>query len=94
MIRSYRTKQSARLARGERVKEFEQIANQARRRLALLNLVSSLSELAAVPGNRLETLKGNRAGQHSIRINNQWRICFIWNEREECAEQVEVVDYH
>jgi toxin HigB-1 len=94
MIKSYRTKLSARFASGERVREFEQFANQARRRLVSLNATKSLSELAAIRGNRLEALKGNRAGQHSIRINDQWRICFVWNEAERCAELVEIVDYH
>jgi addiction module HigA family antidote len=69
MINSYRTKQTARFVEGERVKEFEGIARQARRRLALLNAATSLSVLAAIPGNRLEVLTGDRAGQHSIRIN-------------------------
>ena len=94
MIRSYRSKQTARLASGERVKEFNSIATQARQRLTALNAATTLSDLAAVPGNRLEVLKGDRAGQHSIRINKQWRICFIWNEIESCAELVEIVDYH
>jgi toxin HigB-1 len=94
MIKSYRTKLSAQFASGERVREFEQFANQARRRLVSLNATKSLSELAAIRGNRLEALKGNRAGQHSIRINDQWRICFVWNEAERCAELVEIVDYH
>ena len=94
MIKSYRTKLSAQFASGERVREFEQFANQARRRLVSLNAAKSLSELAAIRGNRLEALKGNRAGQHSIRINDQWRICFVWNEAERCAELVEIVDYH
>jgi toxin HigB-1 len=93
MISSYRTKQTARLVGGERVKEFDQIAKQAKRRLAILNSANSLSELVAVSGNRLEILKGNRAGQHSIRINDQWRICFVWNEAERSAEFVEIVDY-
>lgn len=94
MIKSYRTRQSARFAEGERVREFDPIAKQARRRLTLLELAESLSELAAIPGNRLEALKGNRAGQHSIRINDKWRVCFVWNAAEQCAELVEIVDYH
>jgi proteic killer suppression protein len=94
MIKSYRTRQSARFAGGERVREFDQIAKQAQRRLVLLNAANSLSALASVPGNRLEALRGDRAGQHSIRINDQWRICFVWNEAERSAEFVEIVDYH
>jgi proteic killer suppression protein len=50
--------------------------------------------MAKVPGNHLEALKGERKGQHSIRINDQWRICFVWNDEERCAELVEIVDYH
>jgi toxin HigB-1 len=59
-----------------------------------LESARSLAELAAVPGNRLEALKGDRRGQHSIRINDQWRICFEWNEAEKAAYDVEIVDYH
>ena len=94
MIRSYGNKQTARFAAGERVKGFEQIARQARTRLALLEGADSIAALAAVPGNRLEALKGDRAGQMSIRINDQWRVCFVWNDAEKCAELVEIVDYH
>jgi proteic killer suppression protein len=78
MIKSYRNRHTARFAAGERVKEFEHFASQARRRLAILNMAGSLKELAALRGNGLEALKDDRAGQHSIRINKQWRICFIW----------------
>jgi proteic killer suppression protein len=60
--------------------------------LAILDAVVALEELRVPPGNRLEALKGDRAGQHSIRINDQWRICFTWTERG--AEGVEIVDYH
>ena len=94
MIKSYRTKHTARFASGERVKEFDQFADQARRRLAILSTAGSLLDLAALRGNALEALKGDRVGQHSIRINKQWRICFIWNEADRCAELVEIVDYH
>ena len=94
MIKSFRDKRSERLAQDKHVKEFEQIAARAKQRLALLDAATSLQELALVGGNRLEMLKGNRRGQRSIRINDQWRICFIWNDAEKCAEQVEIVDYH
>lgn len=94
MISSYRDKQSARFAEGERVKQFEAFAVQAKRRLALLRSANSLSALGAIPGNNLEALKGDRQGQHSIRINDRWRICFVWNEAEKSAELVEIVDYH
>ncbi len=64
----------------------------AQRKLRQIHQAGELRDLTAAPGNRLEALKGNRAGQHSIRISDQWRICFIW--RESGAEQVEIVDYH
>ena len=62
------------------------------RKLDMLDAAASLHDLRQPPGNRLEALKGNRAGQHSIRINDQWRICFVW--RDDGAEDVEIVDYH
>ncbi len=64
----------------------------ARRKLRMLHDAETLQDLAAVPGNRLEALKGNRRGQHSIRINDPWRICFVWGENG--AEDVEIVDDH
>ena len=94
MIRNYGSKRTARFARGERVREFDAFAEHARGRLAQLIAATSLSDLAAVPGNRLEVLRGDRAGQHSIRINKQWRICFVWNDHDSCAERVEIVDDH
>jgi len=94
MIKSYRNKMTARFAAGERVKGFDRFAAQARRRLAILNVAGSLQDLAALRSNRLKALKDDRAGQHSIRINEQWRICFVWNEADRCAELVEIVDYH
>ena len=69
-----------------------EIERRAQRKLRVLNNSGSLNELMAVPGNRLEALGGDRAGQHSIRINRQWRICFIWDGSD--AYDVEVVDYH
>lgn len=68
------------------------IQQTARRKLRMLNNAQSLSDLRVPPGNRLETLRGDRAGQHSIRINDQWRICFEWREGD--AYEVEIVDYH
>ncbi|HEX2255098.1 MAG TPA: type II toxin-antitoxin system RelE/ParE family toxin [Afifellaceae bacterium] len=68
------------------------IANLARRKLDMLDYAATLGDLRVPPGNRLEALKGDRRGQHSIRINNQWRICFVW--REDGANDVEIVDYH
>jgi len=92
MIRSFRDAATARLFADEDVPRFRAIERQARRKLLLLHAVGSLNDLRSPPGNQLEALKGNRAGQHSIRINRQWRICFVW--RDGNAENVEVVDYH
>jgi proteic killer suppression protein len=94
MIRSYRDRRTFRFVAGERVKEFESFARGARKRLLLIDAATSLRAIAAVPGHRLEALKGDRKGQYSVRINDQWRICFVWNDEERCAEQVEIVDYH
>jgi toxin HigB-1 len=80
MIVSYRDKRSERFANGERVREFSGFRRQAEVRLDRLESAMSLKDLAALPGNRLEALKGSRRGQWSIRINDQWRICFEWPE--------------
>ena len=74
------------------VKKFRSISRAARIKLELLNATISLSSLRVPPGNRIEQLKDDRKGQHSIRINDQWRICFIW--QAENAIEVEIVDYH
>jgi len=76
----------------QRSRRFGNIAAVARRKLRMLDDAETLADMAAVPGNRLEALGGDRKGQHSIRINGQWRICFIW--RAGAAERVEIVDYH
>jgi proteic killer suppression protein len=92
MIRSFRDNATARLFADEDVPRFRGIERQARRKLMLLDAASAVSDLRAPPGNRLEALKGDRRGQHSIRINDQWRICFVW--RGDGAHDVEIVDYH
>ena len=74
------------------VRRFQSIERQARRKLLYLNSVRILRDLLQPPGNKLEALKGNRRGQHSIRINDQWRICFRWQDGN--AFDVEIVDYH
>lgn len=94
MIRGYRDARTARFARGERVKAFEPFRRQAENRLVRLEVADSLAEVAALPGNRLEKLSGDRKGQWSIRINNQWRICFVWPEGAPGPSEVEIVDYH
>ena len=92
MIRSFKDAATARLFADEDVPRFRAIERQARRKLLLLDAAAALNDLRQPPGNRLEPLKGNRRGQHSIRINDQWRICFVW--RDNGAENVEIVDYH
>lgn len=92
MIRSFKCKDTARLFGDDAVSRFGAIEKAARRKLLLLNAARVLDDLRSPPGNRLEALKGNRRGQHSIRINTQWRICFVWKGSD--AEDVEIVDYH
>lgn len=92
MIRSFKDKRSKQLWDGETVRAFQAFATVAHRKLDMLDAATELRDLAAPPGHRLEALKGDRAGQHSIRINDQWRICFVW--RDGGADQLEIVDYH
>lgn len=92
MIRSFKCADTEALSRGLRVKCFANIAAVARRKLRQLDIAERLDDLRVPPGNRLEVLKGDRAGQRSIRINAQWRVCFCWTEGG--AEDVEIVDYH
>lgn len=93
MIRSFRCPDTARVFRREQVRAFPpDIQQRAYRKLALLATAARLDDLRALPGNRLEALRGDRAGQHSVRINDQWRVCFVWHDGG--AEQVEIVDYH
>jgi proteic killer suppression protein len=94
MLRKYRDKRTERFAYGEFVKEFGGFARQAERRLRALEDATGLADLATVSGYRLEQLRGNRAGQYSIRINDQWRICFEWPDDETGAIKIEIVDYH
>ena len=92
MIRAFRCADAERLFRREPVRRFKAIERSALRKLDMLDAAPDLRSLSTLPGNRLERLKGNREGQHSIRINDQWRICFVW--REGHAYDVEIVDYH
>ena len=93
MIRNYRGRETQAVAERRRVGKFpEDIQRRAQRKLIILNNATDLNDLRLPPGNRLEALSGDRDGQHSIRINDQWRICFIWVEGN--AYQVEIVDYH
>ena len=94
MVATYRDKRTADFAAGKRVKAFAGIERPARLKLDRLEAAQSLKDLAALPGNRFEALKGDRRGQCSIRINDRWRICFEWPDRAPGPEQVEIVDYH
>jgi toxin HigB-1 len=94
MIVGYRNKRTERFASGQHVKEFSGFARQAEARLDRLEAATSLADLVALPGNRLEELKGDRAGQFSIRINDQWRIYFTWPKGSPGPVDVEIVDYH
>lgn len=94
MIVSYRDKRTERFAAGEHVKAFSGFARQAEIRLDRLDAAESLADLAALAGNWLETLKGDRGGQYSIRINDQWRICFEWPNSSPGPVNVEIADYH
>jgi proteic killer suppression protein len=94
MIVSCRDRPTERFASGQRVREFSSLARQAETRLDRLEAATSLADLAALPGNRLEALKGDRAGQFSLRINDQWRICFAWPNGSPGPVDVEIVDYH
>ena len=92
MIRSFRCAETERLFFRDSVRRFKAIERQALRKLDLLDAAPDVRTLSTLPGNRLEQLKGNRNGQHSIRVNDQWRICFEW--RDGHAYRVEIVDYH
>lgn len=92
MIRSFRCADTESLANGIRVKRFVGIEQVAQRKLVQLEIAGRLQDLRIPPGNRLEALKGSRAGQYSIRINDQFRVCFRWVD--DAAEDVEIVDYH
>lgn len=92
MIRTFRCAETKRLFEGLRSAKFQSIERAAVRKLEMLNAVVNLSALAALPGNQLEKLKGGRSGQYSIRINDQWRLCFEWRQGE--TYEVEIVDYH
>jgi len=92
VVRSFRDKKTERLFAGESVKEFSGIRNVAERKLTMLDSAADLNDLLAPPGNRLEKLKGDRTGQHSIRINDQWRFCFRW--MTDGPHDVEITDYH
>jgi len=93
MIRSFRDRKTEEVFRRERVARLAlDVQRVAQRKLAMLDAAESLQDLRIPPGNRLERFSGNREGQHSIRINDQWRLCFRWRDGD--AHDVEIVDYH
>ena len=92
MIRSFRDREAAKLFTHQFSKRYQPIARVAERKLAMIDSVQTLQDLTIFPGNHLEALKGDRQGQHSIRINDQFRICFVWTGSD--AIEVEIVDYH
>jgi proteic killer suppression protein len=92
MIRSFQCAYTGKLSKGNRVKRFVNIAKIARRKLRQLEIANRLDDLRVPPGNHLEALRGDRSGQYSIRINDQWRVCFRWTDAG--AEDAEIVDYH
>lgn len=94
MILSYRDKQTRKFAAGEIVREFQAFARQAEKRLEILDAAPNKEALMMLPSNRFEALRGDRKGQYSIRINQQWRICFEWPEESAGAVNVEITDYH
>lgn len=94
MILSYRDKRTRDFSEGKRVKAFAGIQRAAELKLDRLEAAMSLRDLAALPGHRFEALSGDRKGQYSIRINDQWRICFEWAEGDRGPSNVEIVDYH
>jgi proteic killer suppression protein len=94
MIVSFRDQRTADFAAGKRIKAFSGIERPARLKLDRLETATSLKDLAGLPGNRFKALKGDREGQYSIRINDQWRICFEWPDRSPGPAKVEIVDYH
>jgi proteic killer suppression protein len=94
VIETYRNKRTRDFAEGLFVKAFQGFRRQAYKRLEILNAATRLEDLASLPSNRLKALSGDRAGQFSIRVNEQYRICFEWPEDEDGPQNVEITDYH
>jgi toxin HigB-1 len=94
MILGYKDKRTEAFASGDFVRAFQGFERQAWKRLEILDAAASLPELGTLPSNRLEALRGDRSSQYSIRINGQWRICFVWPDGARGPPDVEIVDYH
>ena len=94
MIASYRDKRTRDFASGKWVAAFSSLEHAARLKIDRLEAATSIMDLAVLPGNRFESLKGDRTGQYSIRINDQWRVCFKWAKGNSGPTNVEIVDYH
>ena len=94
MILNYRDRRTQQFAEGVRVRAFQGFERQGWKRLEILEAATSLEDLRGLPSNRLEALRGDRQGQFSIRINQQWRICFEWKDGDAGPSNVEIVDYH
>ncbi|HEX4112437.1 MAG TPA: type II toxin-antitoxin system RelE/ParE family toxin [Stellaceae bacterium] len=92
MIKSFKDRATRAFWEGERIREFEAFQKIALRKLDMLHAASALNDLRAPPANHLEALKADRKGQHSIRINQRWRVCFVWTD--EGPAEIEIVDYH
>ena len=92
MIKSFQCEDTAQVFAGKRVKRFANIMSVAIRKLQQLDTAATLEAMRVPPGNRLEALAGDRRGQHSIRVNDQWRVCFVW--KADGVHEVEIVDYH
>lgn len=93
-LQKFRDKNTARFAAGERIKNFAAFEEQAKKRLVILESAASLNDLMLLPSNRFEALGGSRKGQYSIRINQQWRLCFEWSETQNTPFNIEITDYH
>jgi proteic killer suppression protein len=94
MVLSFRDKRTRDFAAGERVRAFVNLERAARMKMDRVEAATCIGDLAALPGNRFEALRGDRKGQYSIRINDQWRICFEWKADAKGPSNVEIVDYH
>jgi proteic killer suppression protein len=92
MLKSFRCKNTEALYQGKRIRKFESCAAQAEKRLEILDNAKTIDDLMALPSNRFEALGGDRVGQYSIRVNQQWRVCFEWKDAD--AYNVEIVYYH